>query len=106
LNVSKEDAQLSAVIQEARAELEETYCIKVSELLEDLSLWDDGEDGSIPLEIWLGVVQAVANASGYRLILHAAIFQPVADDSNIEQIVGYREVAAADPLLFVKTASD
>ena len=106
MNVSKEDAQLSTLIQEATAELEETYCIKVCELLEDLRLWDDGKDGSIPVEIWVGVVQAVANASGYRLILQAAIVQPMAADSNIEQIIGYREVAAADPLLSVKTASD
>ena len=77
MSSSKEEMQeLSTLIEEAGDELTEEYRIKFSELFEDLNLHDGGHDGPIPLETWMGVAQAMADASGYRVVLQAVIVQP------------------------------
>ena len=107
MSSSDEEMQkLSTLIEEAGDELMEEYYVKFSELFAELNLHDYGNDGPIPLEIWLGVAQALADASGYRVVLQAAIVQPSADDPNIEHIVGHREVGVVVPMLFVKLASE
>jgi hypothetical protein len=54
----------------------------------------------------MGVAQAMADASGYRVVLQAVIVQPTADDPKIEHIVGHREIGLGDPMVFVKLASE
>ena len=56
----------------------------------------------VPLEVWIGLAQAIADVSGLKVSFQAATLQPVAGDQNQEKIVDYREVASADPTLFVK----
>ena len=67
-----------------------------------LSKFENGD--AVPLELWVGLVQAMADVSGYRVSFQATVLEPVAGDQNQEKIVDYREVASADPTLFVKPA--
>jgi len=59
-------------------------------------------DGAQPLEVWTALAQTLADFSGYRVVLQAAITKP-ADDPNVLRdipnalcVVGYREVASVD----------
>jgi hypothetical protein len=107
MNSSKKEMhELSTLLEHIGNELTDEYHVKFSELFAELNLYDDDNDGPIPLEIWLGVAQAVADASGYRVILQGAIFQPDLDDPSLEHVVGHREIGKADPTLFVKPASE
>jgi hypothetical protein len=49
----------------------------------------------VPLEVWTGIAQALADASGYRIVLQAAITEPVNDAPNTHRITGHREIARA-----------
>ena len=66
--------ELSTLIEQMGNELTDEYHVKFAELFAELNLYDDGNDGPIPLETWLGIAQAVADASGYRVVLQAAMF--------------------------------
>ena len=67
-----------------------------------LSKFENGD--AVPLELWVGLVQAMADVSGYRVSFQATVLESAAEGQNQEKIVGYREVASADPTLLVKPA--
>ena len=92
--------QLSLLFREEASKLTELHRLYFAELFARLGL--SGFDGPVPPEIWAGVIQAISDASGYKLTLQAAIVKPTRDDPNTERIIGYRKVASADPSLFVK----
>jgi hypothetical protein len=103
MSSSKEEMQdLSKLVEETSDELTEDHRIKFSELFEQLNLYDGGVDGPIPVETWVGVAQAMSDASGYRVVLQAAILEPAGNDPNIDRIIGHREIVRADPTLFVR----
>lgn len=62
------------------------------------------EDAPIPLEVCMGIAQGLADASGFRVVIQAAILEPIEGEPNRLQEVGHREVGAADPSLFVNPA--
>jgi hypothetical protein len=51
---------------------------------------------SEPLEVWKGIAQALADFSGYRVSLQAAVMEPTNDGPNNLKIVSYREIAAVE----------
>jgi len=70
------------------------YYWKGSDILGSLGLFSEFESGCpLPSEVWTGIVQAIADASGYRIILQAAIVEPIEDNPDMMCIVGQREIA-------------
>ncbi len=86
-NNSKEDMQeLSALYEKAGTELEEEYYSKVGGILDELGLFEPNH-GPVPPEIWFGIAQAIADASGYRLVLAP----PILTSENNQVIRRLRE---------------
>lgn len=56
-----------------------------------------------PLEVFAGIAHALADASGYRVVLQAPEVAAADGDPELLQAVGLREVASAGPVLFEKT---
>jgi hypothetical protein len=99
-----ETKELSALIEETGDKLTEDYHIRFCKLLDELGLFEEGDGGPVPLEVWRGVARAIADASGYRVLLQAAIVQPNGDDPNVERIIGHREIGICEPMVFIKLA--
>ena|SRR5713101_1308872 len=107
MSSSKEEArELATLIEEAGDKLTEDYHRRFCELLDELGLFEDGGSGPVPFEVWKGLAHAIADASGYRVYLNAAIVEPEGDDPSVSRIIGHREIARADPMLFVKVTSE
>ncbi len=85
--------------------LTEEYHSKFSDLLGALDLFELSTEDPIPLETWIGVAQALADASGYRFVLQTTVLESLADSPGTYRTVGYRGVASAKPSLFVKSDS-
>ena len=104
MNISEKDLQeLSLLMQKTGDDISHEYYCKVSEFLGNLGLFSEFESGCpLPLEVWTGIAQAVADASGYRIILQAAILEPIDDSPDMMRTVGQREIVTVEPTLFVK----
>jgi len=94
--------ELSTLIKETGDQIFEGHYSKFCDLLNSVELSE--QYGPVPLEVWTGIAQALADASGYRIVLQAGITEPVNDAPNTYRIAGYCEIARADPTLFVKRA--
>jgi hypothetical protein len=83
LNTSEKHLQdLSRLMKETGGELTEGYYSQFSQILENLGLFSEfAGTGPVPLEVWTGIAQALAET--YRS-------------------VGKREIAKVTPTLFVK----
>jgi len=55
------------------------------------------------LEAFTGIAQALADAPGYRIVLQVDLVEPVVGEPGTERIVGYHEVASAEPTSFSET---
>jgi|ERR1700722_15431650 len=106
MNIPEEQPQeLSLLVEKTGTEITEEHHRQFSEILENLGLLSDFVGtGPVPIEVWIGVTQALADASGYRVTLEASILEPVKDCSGTSRIVGRREIATVEPTLFVKEA--
>ena len=62
-----------------------------------------GQDHPTPLEIFSGIAQALADVSGYRIVLQVELLEPIAHDPATSRVVGNQEVASFDPMLFTQT---
>ena len=104
MNVSEKELQeLSLLMQETGDDINHEYYCKGSEILGNLGLFSEFESGCpLPLEVWTGVVQAIADASGYRIILQAAIVEPIENNPDMMRIIGQREIATVESTLFGK----
>jgi hypothetical protein len=104
LNISeKQLEELSRLARETGGEIVDEYYSKFSQILENLGLLSEfAGTGPVPLEVWIGIGQALADASGYRVILKAEILEPSNDSSETYRRVGTREIATVEPTLFVK----
>ncbi len=104
LNTSEKHLQdLSRLMKETGGELTEGYYSQFSQILENLGLFSEfAGTGPVPLEVWTGIAQALADASGYSVILKAEILEPSRDDPETYRSVGKREIAKVTPTLFVK----
>jgi len=106
-----DNEELRSLVERTAEEVITDYYLTFSDILERLGLLSQmGSDAVVPQEvvlppeIWIGIAQAVADASGYRVILQADIMEPVKDAPNIYQTVGHRDVDVAEPVWFVKRA--
>jgi hypothetical protein len=104
VNIYKKRLQeLSLLIKETGDEVIDEYYWKFSQILENLGLFSElAGAGPVPLEVWSGIAQALADASGYSVILKAEILEPSTDDPKTYRSVGKREIAIVEPTLFVK----
>ena len=57
-------------------------------------------EGKIPLEIWAGIAQAIADNSGYTVLLRSELFEP-AQETDTYVSVGQQDEFCASPTLFV-----
>jgi len=98
------DGELALLVKEIGHRIREKHYRYFTELFAaiDLSEFESGD--AVKLEVWLGLAQAIADVSGYRVSFQAAVLEPPPTGQNQETIVGYQEAASADPTLFVKPA--
>jgi len=104
VNISEKDIQeLSLLMQKTGEDISDQYYCEGSEILGTLGLFSEFESGCpLPLEIWTGIVQAIADASGYWITLQAAIVEPIEDNPDMIRTVRQREIVTVEPTLFVK----
>jgi hypothetical protein len=62
-----------------------------------------GYDHPTPLEIFFGIAQALADVSGYRIVLEVELLEPIEGDPETLRKVGNQEVASFDSTFFVQT---
>lgn len=75
------DEELKDLLQSMTDDLMTHYYSRCFYFLGSMGLHSELDDKeSIPLEIWAGIAQALADASGYRVNLQAQVFEPVEDD--------------------------
>lgn len=97
--------ELSLLMKKTGAEITGDYTERFGQILENLGLFSEFAGSvPVPLEVWIGIAQALADASGYFVILETAILEPVNESSGTSRIVDRRETAALEPTLFVKEA--
>jgi hypothetical protein len=58
------------------------------------------KDGPVPLEICTAIAQALSDASGFRIVLQAGIFDNDKNDPSVCRLAGHVEVSSCDPTLF------
>ena len=104
MNISDKDLQeLSLLMQETGDNITNEYHRKGFEILENLGLLSEFVGtGPVPLEVWTGIAQAVADASGYSVTLRAEILEPVKNSPGTSRTVGKRDIAIVEPTSFVK----
>ena len=95
--------ELSRLMKETGGEVMEKYYSQFSQILENLGLFSEfAGTGPVPLEVWTGIAQALADASGYSVILKADILEPIKEAPGTCRSVEKRELAKVKPTLFVK----
>jgi|GEM_PF-2730960 len=105
MSVSNELMQdLSILIEETGERIAEDYYFAFFEFLAKINLSDT--DCPIPLKLWTAIAQAFADASGYRIGLQAELLEPIDGEPTRNRVVGHREVASVEPILFVQPAED
>jgi hypothetical protein len=97
---------LSALTAEASQSLDAEYYDEFFELLQRLGIFEPGDSVPVPIEIWRALAQAIADQSGYRIVLQATILESVGIEPSSFRALGYREVYFADPMLFVQEAEE
>ena len=104
MNIDEKQLQeLSRFMKKTGAEIMEEYSSQFSQILNNLGLLSEfAGTGPVPLEVWTGIAQALADASGYSVILKAEFLEPSRDDPETYRSVGKREIANVEPTLFVK----
>jgi hypothetical protein len=101
-SAEKLERELSLLNEEVGRALTDEYYDKCVELIDDLGMFELDSDGSVPLEVWTGIAQALADATGCRVILQSHIIDADKEGPDSENVVGYREVAVGDPLLYLR----
>ena len=97
----KLERELSVLNREVGNALTDEYYDKCVELIDCLGMFELDNDGPEPLEIWAGIAQALADATGCRVILQSHIIDADKEGPDSEKVVGYREVAVGDPSLYL-----
>jgi hypothetical protein len=96
--------ELSTLIEETGERIAEDYHYAFLEFLAELNL--PNTEYPLPLRLWTALAQGLADASGYRVSLQAFVLEPNDGKPMDYQIVGYREVAAAEPTIYVQLAEE
>ena len=93
--------ELSALMKKTGDEIEDDYHIRFSGILDKLGFSEGWGGDPVPLEVWTGIAQALADASGYHFILQAELLEPIKDSPGMCRSVGRREIAHIEPLVWV-----
>jgi hypothetical protein len=104
MNNSEENVQheLLAPIKKTGDDIERDCHIRFCEILDKLLGPSEGWGGDpVPLEVWTGIAQALADASGYHFSLQAEILEPIKDSPGTFHSVGRREVAHTEAVVWV-----
>ena len=101
-NPEEETKDLSAIIKAVGENLFYEYYERFLELFNDFEV-GYGHDHPTPLEIFSGIAQALADVSGYRIVLQVELLEPIAGDPDRLRVVGNQEVASFDLTLFTQT---
>jgi hypothetical protein len=104
MNISNSNMQeLSMLMKQTGDEIVEQYLEQFSELLDNFAAVSEFADTfQFPFEAWVGIAQAIADSSGYNVVLQAEILEAVADSEGMRRSVGRLEVATCEPTLFLK----
>jgi hypothetical protein len=93
--------ELSALLRGVGEGLKDQFHEKFLKVVGDLGLLL--ENGPlVPVEVWTGAAQAIADASGCRVILQSHLVETHTDNRDIGKTVGFREIAVLDPLLWIR----
>lgn len=102
MSISNEQIrEFSILLNETAEKVVDEYYIRFCDGLHQLCVSEDS--APIPPEVWAGLVQAMADASGYRVILQAAVLKESPENPSRLKVVGYCEITNADPTLFLAT---
>ncbi|HEV2399568.1 MAG TPA: hypothetical protein VGS27_21670 [Candidatus Sulfotelmatobacter sp.] len=102
-STNKFDQEMKNLLQDTADDVLSDYYGKCSDFLARLGLHSELDDKeSIPLEIWVGIAKALADASGFRVSLQVQVNEPLKDDPRWFKNAGLREIEAAPPHHFVK----
>jgi hypothetical protein len=97
MRIDEFDEDLSRILRVVGEEIRAKCYLRTLECVRSLGLPELIEQ-SVPLEAWLGIAQAMADATGFRVILQGAIMEKISQ--NEFRVIGHKEVAKADPTLF------
>ena len=102
-NMDPLSGKLKTLHKDVGNQIEEEYYFKTLALVQEIGS-PDLLDGSVPFEVWMGVAQAMADASGLQVVLQQGVMQEVKGLPDQFRIVRYRGVGKASPTLFWATA--
>ena len=91
--------EMSAMLKQVAEELIDQYHLEFCE-----AIWRVEPFEHAPFEIWLGLAHALADASGYRVVLQAAILEPMEGERESLRTTGWKDVASVEPALFIENA--
>lgn len=86
------------MLQGTAKHITEDYCDTFFELFDDLGIGYG--HAPVPLEAVEGIALALVETFGYRVVLQAAIVEPIEGEPNASRAVRYREIFSADPTVF------
>src|SRR5947207_8619722 len=79
------EGELALLVEEIGHRIREKHYQYFTELFAILGLSELNNGDPVPLEVWIGLAQAIADVSGLKVSFQAATLQPVAGDQNQEK---------------------
>ncbi len=95
-NQGDQTSALAAVYEDVAQQIWEEYYLKFSEFLTQHEF--SYHTAPLPFAAWSGIAHALADASGLRVILQAAILEADKDDPERLRLIENREVDVAEPV--------
>ena len=93
--------QLSALIKKVGDSLKDECHEEFAGIFRNHEFFELETGAPVPLEIWIAIAQAMADASGFRLVLQSHLVESCNDHPGHEKVVGYRDVAIVAPTLWI-----
>ena len=101
-----EEWDLAAELEKTAEEVAEEYYCKFSDFVDQLEICELWTNLPIPTESWKGIAQALADVSGYRVVLQRAVMECCADNPEVARVIDYEAAIIAEPMLFIKTTEE
>lgn len=92
--------EMLALAEEVEEGIEEEWSIHASRILGKYRLgWGHPK---LPICAWRGIAQAVADASGFRIVIRVEEFEEC-EEAGTFRVVGSRKIAELEPWIFAET---
>src|SRR6478672_6153291 len=91
-------SEISAMLKQVGEDVIDQYYFDFCEAIAQV------EPHRAPLETWLGLAHAFADACGYQIVLQAAILETVEGEPKTFRMNGWKDVARVEPNLFFETS--